>query len=314
VAKRISIINFKGGVGKTTLAFEIGCKLSSLKENRVLLCDVDHQSSLSITCLGGKDWDSAVKTHKTIDQVFKHMSQGTPLPGLEIVHHPSGSLGRRYPRLDVVPSALSLDETEIDLTGSTTGNPVESEWRKRTLVCDWLERNAIDDKYDYVIFDCPPATKIVTQNALAASHGYVVPAIPDSVSIRGTPHLTNQMISKIEGQFSTLAGFLETKGKKIVSTYIPKREFLGIVIFRIKPAGSYSGWTNDATQHLTDLQRLYGRQIIEPFIEEGVGVSESMTLRLPVYDFPTTQNIGKREFPRMFSEVTIALKKRIDAI
>lgn len=315
MTKRFSVINFKGGVGKTTLAFQVGCKLSSMKDTRVLLCDVDHQSSLSIVCLGGKAWDKAVEERKTIDQIFRSMTGKGSMPGREIIHHPGGDLGTYYPRLDVVPSALSLDETEIDLTGSTVGNAVESEWRKRTLICEWLSQNSVDSLYDYIIFDCPPATKIVTQNALASSHGYVVPAIPDAVSIRGTPHLTNQMMTKIEDQFNTLSGFLKTKGEKIVPTFVSSRKFLGIVIFRIKPAGSYSGWTNDANQHLTGLQKLYsGGEIIEPMIKEGVGVSQSLTRRLPVYLFPSEQNIGKRGFPKAFSELTVEIKKRVDVI
>jgi chromosome partitioning protein len=315
MTKRFSIINFKGGVGKTTLVFQVGCKLASMKDTRVLLCDVDHQSSLSIVCLGGKAWDKAVEDHKTIDQIFKSMTGKASMPGREIIHHPSGDLGTLYPRLDVVPSALSLDETEIDLTGSTIGNAVESEWRKRTLLCDWLSKNSIDELYDYIIFDCPPATKIVTQNALACSHGYVVPAIPDAVSIRGTPHLTNQMMSKIEDQFNTLSGYLKTKGEKIVKTFVSSRKFLGIVIFRIKPAGSYSGWTNDATEHLRGLETIYkGNEIMKPLIEEGEGVKQSLTRRLPVYQFPNEQNIGKRGFPKAFTDVAIEIQKRVDAV
>lgn len=41
---------------------------------------------------------------------------------------------------------------------------------KRTLICRWLEESGVDDEYDLIIFDCPPATKIVSQNAIAASH------------------------------------------------------------------------------------------------------------------------------------------------
>lgn len=315
MTKRFSIINFKGGVGKTTLAFQIGCRLSSMKNTRVLLCDVDHQSSLSIVCLGGDTWDKAVKNRRTIDQVFRSMTGKASMPGREIIHHPGGNLGRLYPRLDVVPSALSLDETEIELTGSTIGNVVESEWRKRTLLCEWLSQNSVDRLYDYIIFDCPPATKIVTQNALACSHAYVIPAIPDAVSIRGTPHLTNQMMTKIEGQFNSLSGFLKSKGERIVPTFVKSRKFIGIVIFRIRPAGSYSGWTNDANQHLKGLQRIYrGGEIMKPFIKEGVGVSQSLTRRLPVYQFPSEQNIGGQGFPEKFSKVTTEIKKRVDAI
>ena len=53
MAKRISIINFKGGVGKTTLAFHLGAGLAKFHNARVLLIDVDHQSSLSIAASHG---------------------------------------------------------------------------------------------------------------------------------------------------------------------------------------------------------------------------------------------------------------------
>ena len=56
MAKRVSIINFKGGVGKTTLAFNLAAGLARYHGARVLLVDMDHQSSLSIVCLGSDVW------------------------------------------------------------------------------------------------------------------------------------------------------------------------------------------------------------------------------------------------------------------
>ena len=58
MAKRISIINFKGGVGKTTLAFHLGTGLAWLHDSRVLLVDMDHQSTLSILCLRPAGWQT----------------------------------------------------------------------------------------------------------------------------------------------------------------------------------------------------------------------------------------------------------------
>lgn len=70
MAKRISIINFKGGVGKTTPAFHLGTGLARFHEAKVLLVDMDHQSSLSIVCLGSERRETAVKTNKTVDEIF----------------------------------------------------------------------------------------------------------------------------------------------------------------------------------------------------------------------------------------------------
>ena len=72
MAKRISVINFKGGVGKTTLAFHLATGLARYHDGRkVLLIDMDHQSSLSIICLGANQWGKAVQDKQTIDEVFR---------------------------------------------------------------------------------------------------------------------------------------------------------------------------------------------------------------------------------------------------
>ena len=70
MSKRISIINFKGGVGKTTLSFHLGTGLARYHNKRVLLIDMDHQSSLSIVCLGANGWQEAVNKKTTSTRYF----------------------------------------------------------------------------------------------------------------------------------------------------------------------------------------------------------------------------------------------------
>ena len=70
--KRISIVNFKGGVGKTTLALHLATGLATYENSEVLLVDVDHQSTLSLVCLGGQRWNKAVEDKHTVDAIFKH--------------------------------------------------------------------------------------------------------------------------------------------------------------------------------------------------------------------------------------------------
>ena len=244
LAKRISVINFKGGVGKTTLSFHLATGLSRYYEKRVLLVDVDHQSSLSLVCLDEKTWENAKKQGKTVNSIFTHFTiPGTPLPDKSIILK---SPKTNYPKLDLLSSELQLDETELDLGSSTMGDAVLSEWNKRMLIAKWLEENKIDEDYDYIFFDCPPATKIVTQNAIAVSHGYIIPAIPDAVSARGIPHLIERMLTKIDAKMNGLATYLKSKERQIESTYVPSTKHLGIVIFRIKTHGpAASGYVNE---------------------------------------------------------------------
>lgn len=314
MTKRISIINFKGGVGKTALALHLATGLVRFYKEPVLLVDVDHQSSLSLTILDPKDWEKAVENGRTLNAIFQHFTNpGTKLPGKEIIYKEPYSY--YYPKLDLVPAALQLDETEVELTSTTMGDPVESEWNKRTLICKWIEKNKIDDDYSYIIFDCPPATKIVTQNAIAASHAYVIPVIPDAVSTRGIPHLIGRMFGKIDEKLAGLAKYLKAKEKKLVSTYVPKTSLVAIVICKIKTSGpAYSGYTSDHTQHLSSILRLYPEYIIEPYIVDGVGVPECMARGYPVYNFANAQNVRSRDFVDRFKKITKEVKERVDVL
>jgi len=316
MAKRVSIINFKGGVGKTTVAFHLATGLSRFHESRVLLVDVDHQSSLTLVCLKEKEWEEAIDTGRTVNSIFQHFTtRGVPLPGKEIIFKQPLSRWPKYPNLDLLPSELQLDETELDLGSTGFGEAIASEWDKRMLIASWIQENKIDKDYDYIIFDCPPATKIVIQNAIAVSHGYIIPAIPDEVSARGIPHLIKRMFGKIDDKLSGLDKFLRSKGRKREKTYIPKTKLIGIVIFRIRSHGpAYSGYTSDHTTHMNRLKTDYKKAIISPYIEEGVGVAESMRDGRPVYDCSYNPNVANRGFIKVFKKITAECKNRIDAL
>ena len=307
VAKRVSIINFKGGVGKTTLAFHLAAGLAKFHGSRVLLVDMDHQSSLSIVALGTDGWTDAVSAGETVTKIFRNFP-GSELPGREIVRSASFS-GRRYAeKVDIVPAGLDLDNTEIELTSSHQGETTQSAWNKRTLMCRWLAETKLDESYDYIVFDCAPATKVVSQNAIAASHGYVLPVVPEAVMERGAPHLRSMIQSGIDQKLQDLAETGEAR-----SMFVPETRLVGLVVTRIQTHGrAHSGYTNDHTQHLRRLERNWGDRLAKPYIEHGVGVGEVLTAGVPVYDRGWTQNVGGRGFDRNFRKLTDELKARID--
>ena len=310
VAKRVSIINFKGGVGKTTLAFHLAAGLARFHSARVLVVDMDHQSSLSIVCLGTDRWQEVAESNETVTGIFRNFL-GSELPGTEIVHDARFGEHRSYSQLvDIVPANLDLDDTEIDLTSSHQGNAIQSEWNKRTLVCRWLEETELDEEYDYIVFDCAPATKVVSQNAIAASHGYIVPIVPEAVMERGAPHLYNMIRSGIDRKLQDLARMGESR-----AMFESDTRLVGLVITRIQVAGnSASGYTNDHTQHLRSMQRRWRKRLVKPYVKQGAGVGEAMTDRVPVYDRRGTQNVGRREIDRQFRELTATLKARMDEL
>ena len=309
MAKRISIINFKGGVGKTTLAFHLGTGLAWLHQSRVLLVDMDHQSSLSILCLRAGGWERAVADRHTVDEIFlPFVGEHSTMPddGI-IVKSPMRAVDPDYNTMDIVPASLQLDDIEIELTASHQGNAIRSEWNKRTLICRWIEEAGIDDKYDYIIFDCPPATKIVSQNAIAASHGYIIPVVPEAVMERGAPHLRDLMRSQIDTRLKALAPMGEER-----VAFVPDTELIGLAITRIQVARG--GYTNDHTQHLGSLRRRWRNALMKPYISQGTGVSEALAGNLPVYNYHKTQNVGRRRIDRLYINLVDRLKQGIDAL
>ena len=305
MAKRISIINFKGGVGKTTLAFHLGTWFAYAHPARVLLIDMDHQSSLSILCMGADAWQRAVESERTISQLFQgfftqqHLSHGRSI----ITQAPMHNLDVSYDNMDIVPASLELDDIEIGLTSTHLGDPIHSEWNKRTLVCRWIEESGIDEAYDYIIFDCPPATKIVAQNAIAASHGYIIPVIPEAVMERGTPHLYRMMQSGIDEKLKMLSQ-VGTPRKM----YIPDTKLIGLAVTQIQVARG--GFTLDHRQHLRTLIQQWGDKLMIPYIPRGTGVSESLAKGLPVFGFSHTQNVGGREINELYAELIDAISNR----
>ena len=198
--KTVSMKNFKCGVSKTTLSFHLACYLS--KNARVLLIDIDHQSSLSLVILRSTAWQVRVSAGDTVNRVFESFAnRHVRMPGAEIIVQNAMARGADYdlyPNLSLVPAQFELDDTEIDLASTSFSNPTLSDWDKRTLLATWLDSIDAKSRYDYVIFDCPPATKIVSQNALACSDGYIVPVIPDELSSRGVTHFSSLVRHKID--------------------------------------------------------------------------------------------------------------------
>jgi chromosome partitioning protein len=313
MAKRLSVINFKGGVGKTTFAFQFATGLARFHESRVLLMDMDHQSSLSIVALTAPIWQKLVAANKTVNEIFKpFIGQSSGFPDKSIIEKAAIKqpwIGELYKTLDIVPASLQLDDIEIDLTASHHGNAIQSEWDKRTLICRWLEEAAVDKDYDYIIFDCPPATKIVSQNAIAASHAFTIPVIPEAVMERGAPHLRGIIQSGIDTRLKALAA-MGTPRKM----HVPDTKLAGVVITRIRTHGpALSGYTDDHTRHLASLRKQWGKMLLTPYIEEGTGISQALHDGVPVYDRAHTQNIGNRGLHKMYEKLTLALKNKLDA-
>jgi len=296
MATKISVINFKGGVGKTTLAFHLAAHLAISK--KVLVVDVDHQSSLSLVMLGGKLWEKAAGTHATCNEIFQSFcNRRVVMPGKQIIH--ANALHQRtpkynfYPTLDLVPAQFELDDTEIELASTTVGSTTVSEWQKRTLLAEWLDSVGADSAYDFIIFDCPPATKLVSQNALAASDYFLIPVIPDALSSRGVTHF-RQLVDKIDKKLEFWRQNAPIANAEVPKSYVPSIKMAAIVPFMAKHAGrAESGLTNIHTQQLAALRRRWGSEMLTTVVKHMTGVPEAMNAGWPAWNMLETQNIRK---------------------
>ena len=311
--KVVSVINFKGGVSKTTLSFHLACFLA--RTSRVLMIDVDHQSSLSIVVLRTA-WQARVAANTTVNRIFmSYTNRRVHQPGSSIIVQNPMRRGQwnQYPQLDIVPAQFELDDTEIDLASTFAGNPALSDWEKRTLLATWLDDIGADALYDYVIFDCPPATKIVSQNALACSHGYIVPVIPDELSSRGVTHFSSLVQQKIDHKLETLRTSAQVPSDQIPAAYVQSTQMVGIVPSLIKSAGrAASGMTNIHTEQLASLRAQWGGAVLATVGKHYIGIPEALNAGLPVWDF-WGSNAGRKP-KAMMTGICTELKVRIDAL
>lgn len=161
----ISIINLKGGVGKTFTAANMAHILSNQGKS-VLLVDNDKQGNLS-KLFGVYQDDVAVGTAKLLRGRFKNViSLSEILPG--------------YAVMDIIPANMSLLQATNDLTATQDADQVER--FKPLLQAYPLEP---DKPYDYIIIDNPPDLGLNVINALAISDDVIVPTKIDSWALEG---------------------------------------------------------------------------------------------------------------------------------
>ena len=165
--KIISFINQKGGVGKTTMAFNAAHALSK-NGHKVLAIDLDPQANLTLLFQAKNELNLF---HLLINSVKE----------LKSIHTPAllGSVMSRG-SVDLLPGGQEL--SGFDLTVAGINAPRQLVLRK------FLELNDLKDRYDFIIIDCPPTLGLLVINALCASDGVIVPFRPDDFSLKGLEH------------------------------------------------------------------------------------------------------------------------------
>lgn len=198
----ISFINYKGGVGKTTLTANVGAELA-FRGYKVLMVDLDPQANLTFSFIDVDEWrqlDTERKTIKHWYDEFLENDRELPLAETivtpEIINSHIASL-RSDGQLDLISSHLELINLDLELATLYGGNSDRTIRSSFLRLFSRLKRglSTLENEYDVVLIDCPPNFNIVTQNAIIASDLFVVPAKADFLSTLGIDqlirHITN---------------------------------------------------------------------------------------------------------------------------
>jgi chromosome partitioning protein len=175
MARKIALLNYKGGVGKTSLIVNLAACLARLGL-RVLLFDFDTQSNASIWLLRLERWNKINNTG--VGAVFSIFHPGTAtLRDILVKDVVEGKTGEKLlPGLDLVPTTFNL----VDLESEYEGDPSKPPY---LLFNEQLRE--LESDYDFVLFDCPPNILRASQCGIFSANEVYVPANPDALSLIG---------------------------------------------------------------------------------------------------------------------------------
>jgi len=231
------VANQKGGVGKTTTAINLGTALAAVGEP-TLVIDIDPQGNAS-TGLGIHRQDRKLTTYEVL-------TGQAPLA--------EAIISTRIPGLSLVPATVDLSGAELELADMA---------RRNFILRDALEEYSVhgQNRFSYVLIDCPPSLTLLTLNAMAAADAVMVPLQCEFFALEGL----SQLMKTIELVRDKLNPTLEIQG--IVLTMFDKRNKL-------------------SDQVADDVRATLGEKVYSTVIPRNVRISEAPSHGVPalVYD------------------------------
>ena len=165
MTKILSLVNQKGGVGKTTSSVNIAVSMAAA-EIRTLLIDFDPQANATTGV------SNLIK--KNNYTIYDVLMRGTDIN--------KALISTQFDHLDVIISENDLVGAEIELV-----NVMAREYQLKSLI------KKLKRKYEYIIIDCPPSLGLLTINALAASNAVLIPIQCEYYALEGLSQLLNSI-------------------------------------------------------------------------------------------------------------------------
>ncbi len=311
----VSVINYKGGVGKTTIVANVAAELG-WRGKRVLLIDLDPQASLTFSFLNVDKWQQEYAAQKTIKNWYDAYIDGSKELELAslIINPPIVKqilTGRDNQGIvDLICSHLALINIDLELATMLGGGSLRQTrnnfLRLHSRLVEGLESPDVQNAYDYVLIDCPPNFNVVTKTAIVASDWILVPAIPDFLSTIGVEELRRH-IRELVGDFN---GFVEMHGDTDFEKINPA--IMGVIPTMVQ---LYGGQPIQAQAQFVDRIKRTGLPVFDAFVRRN----NSRFAAAPEYGVPlvlqevTGHSSGPltREIISELEELTTEIMNRI---
>lgn len=300
VAKIISFINYKGGVGKTVTAVNIAAYLALGHDKKVLLVDLDAQASASLNLMHDKVYIQWVNQFGTLRKIVESYAYRRTPPDIRsiivrgVVEYNKQNynemlqrgeiegLPHNFPVESALAENLDLLPSELDLIDADTLLADIPPLDRLAIMTKELEK--VKGEYDYIICDCPPNLYVMTRSGLLACDGYIIPVIPDLLSTIGI----GELIRKLD---------------RISLDIGRKTPCNGIVFTKVRP-GAWLTRTQDATMRtIRGHPEVTGRNIpcFERYIHEYEDIRRALEWHIPICTYDPTCTVAT-EYSQLASE------------
>lgn len=210
MTKYIAISNRRGGVGKTTLTMMLAYGLAAGNHQRVLVIDLDPQSSSSIVIMGRERLNLARSRGHTAANVLERMTHEHAVVAADFIEAGVGDVllpNNRWPHLDIIAGSHQLDdrETEFVIGSASRHGSIAKMFDALQIRIGEIIRT-VDGLYDQVLIDCAPGLSHLVWGALRTADHILIPYVPDQTAADNVDWLCKRLdnLGK-RGKYRTVA-------------------------------------------------------------------------------------------------------------